>query len=65
LVLVLSLTAAAALAGGPSRTSAAQGGLLEFDDFVCPGECLIGADICCAILPPICAPEPCEPELPS
>lgn len=62
LVLALSLTAVAAWAGAPSRTSAQGGGLLEFQDFVCPGECPLGADVCCAYLPPICAPDPCQPE---
>ncbi|MYD13674.1 MAG: hypothetical protein F4130_08260 [Acidobacteria bacterium] len=28
-------------------------GLLNFNDFVCPDECSIGAPVCCAILPPI------------
>jgi len=67
LFLALSLTAAAALAlaGAPSRTSAQGSGLLEFNNFVCPGDCPIGADVCCAYAPPICVPEPyCPPELP-
>ncbi|MCY3944544.1 MAG: hypothetical protein OXG18_12410 [Gemmatimonadetes bacterium] len=28
-------------------------GLLNFNDFVCPDECSIGAPVCCAILDPI------------
>lgn len=69
LFLALSLTAAAALAlaGAPSRTSAQGSGLLEFVRIGdCPGGCPPGADVCCAYLPPVCAPEPCEPgdELP-
>ena len=44
----------------PGRTSAAESGLLECDNFECPGECPMGADPCCAILPLICVPGPCE-----
>lgn len=65
-LLALSLTAAAALAlaGAPSRTSAQGSGLLQFNDIDdCPGPCPIGADVCCAYLPPICVPDPCD-ELP-
>jgi len=28
-------------------------GLLSFEDFECPDECAINADVCCAILDPI------------
>ncbi len=28
-------------------------GLLSFEDFECPDECAIDADVCCAILDPI------------
>ena len=28
-------------------------GLLSFDDFKCPDECPINAEVCCAILDPI------------
>ncbi len=62
LVLGLSLMAVAALAGGPSRTSAQGSELLDFNNFVCPRPCSPGADVCCAYLPPICAPEPCPDE---
>lgn len=50
----------AVASAAPSRTAAAEQGLLEFDNFECPGDCPIGADPCCAILPPICVPGPCE-----
>ena len=66
LFLALSLMAVATLAGAPSRTSAQGSGLLEFVRIGdCPGPCPIGAEVCCAYLPPICVPDPCpDDELP-
>lgn len=65
LLLALSLTAAAALALAVApRTGAADSALLDFDNFVCPGPCSIGAPVCCMIMDPICVPEPCPPEQP-
>ncbi len=59
LALSLAVAAALALAGAPSQTSAQGSGLLEFVRIGdCPRPCPIGADICCAHLPPICVPDP-------